>query len=297
MKNKENFMEKIEGNIVIPDCEKLEKIKEKIKQEGADKIHALVDFDRTLTKAYVKGKERPSLISVLRDGNYLTPDYAEKAHALFDKYHPMEIDVNLSIEEKKKAMREWWINHFKLLIESGLNKKDLKRVVDSEGVEFREGALEFIDRLNKAEIPLVIMSSSGLGGDNIAMFLKKQNRLYDNIHIISNVYIWDKNGNAVSVKEPIIHNFNKDETSIKNFPAFEIVKNRKNVLLLGDSLGDVGMIEGFDYDNLLKIGFLNEKIDESLEKYKENFDVVILNDSDMDYVNDLLKNIAEVAQR
>ncbi|MBU4284624.1 hypothetical protein KKF60_00995 [Patescibacteria group bacterium] len=297
MKNKENSIEKIEGNIIIPDCGRLEQIKEKIKQGGVDKIHALVDFDRTLTKSFVKGKERPSLISVLRDGNYLTPDYAEKAHALFDKYHSMEIDINLSIEEKKKAMREWWINHFKLLIESGLNKKDLERVVDSEGVEFREGALEFIDRLNKAKIPLVIMSSSGLGGDNIAMFLKKQNRLYDNIHIISNTYIWDKNGNAIGVKEPIVHNFNKDETSIKNFPAFEIVKDRKNVLLLGDSLGDVGMIEGFDYDNLLKIGFLNEKIDESLEKYKENFDVVILNDSDMDYVNDLLKNIAILAQR
>ncbi len=77
---------------------------------------------------------------------------------------------------------------------------------------------------------------------------------------------------------------------IKDFPeAHSKVKNRKNVILLGDSLADAEMIKGFDYGNIFKIGFLNERIRESLDDYKERYDVVILNDGPMKYVNDFLK--------
>jgi hypothetical protein len=60
-------------------------------------------------------------------------------------------------------------------------------------------------------------------------------------------------------------------------------------LLLGDSLDDVGMVEGFDYKNLLKIGFLNENVEENLEKFKKTFDVVLTGDPGMEYINNLLK--------
>ena len=83
--------------------------------------------------------------------------------------------------------------------------------------------------------------------------------MYDNIHIVSNEYQWDKNGNAVEVKEPIIHSLNKNESSLKNFPFYEDIKPRKNILLLGDSLGDLDMITGFDYVSLISIGFYNYK--------------------------------------
>ena len=74
---------------------------------------------------------------------------------------------------------------------------------------------------------------------------------------------------------------------------FKKIKDRKNVLLLGDSLGDIGMITGFDYDNLIKIGFLNENVKENVEYYKRNYDAIILNDSSMDFINKLLKKIIE----
>ena len=53
------------------------------------------------------------------------------------------------------------------------------------------------------------------------------------------------------------------------------------------------MITGFDYDNLIKIGFLNEKVDENIEKYKENFDIILLNDTNINYVNELVKEIVK----
>jgi len=275
--------------IIIPSPEKLEKLKKSVSQSGPEKLHILADFDRTLTTAFVNGKSIPSLISILRDGNYLTPDYAQKAHELYDKYHPIEIDPKIPIEEKKRAMKEWWTTHFNLLIKSGLNRKDLEKVVESGKIKLRDGFKEFTDFLKIHNIPLVIMSSSGLGGDAISMYLGKEGKLYDNIFIISNSYNWDKNGNVVSIKQPIIHTLNKYETAIQDFPVFELIRNRKNVLLLGDSLDDVGMVEGFDYENVIKIGFLNENIEESLEYYKRNFDIIILDDSSMEYINNLLK--------
>ena len=51
------------------------------------------------------------------------------------------------------------------------------------------------------------------------------------------------------------------------------------------------MVKGFDYENLIKIGFLNENVEENLESFKANYDVLILNDSSMDYINKLLREI------
>jgi len=279
-------------NLIIVDNKDLERKKEIFSKEGKDKIHVVTDFDRTLTKVYVNGKMIPSIISILRDGDYISKDYAEKAHALYNKYRPIEKDSNIPIKEKKKKMKEWWAEHFKLLIKSGLNKKHLEIIIKHENIKFREHALEFFSILRKFEIPLIIISSSGLG-DAIPMLLKRENCLYSNIHIISNFYRWDKDGKAIGIKKPIIHSLNKEEISIKSYPVFNLIKNRKNVILLGDSLDDVGAVKGFDCKNLIKIGFLNEDINKNLVHYRKKFDVLLLNDTDMNYVIELIKEIVK----
>ena len=92
------------SEIIIADPKRLAETKKKIKADGPEKFHVLADFDRTLTRAFTDGKEYPSLISVLRNDGYLTPDYPVKAQALYDQYHPIEIDQNISCEEKKATM-------------------------------------------------------------------------------------------------------------------------------------------------------------------------------------------------
>jgi cytosolic 5'-nucleotidase 3 len=276
-------------NIKIPHQEEFEKKKDIFKNEGIEKIHIISDFDRTLTKAFVNGEKFPSIISQLYDGHHLTDDYTQKANALKDKYHPIEINSNIPIEEKRRAMEEWWRTHKKLLIESGLNLKDVQDIVDNGKLEFRVGATEFFDLANNNNIPLVIFSSSGIG-EAIPMYFKKINRNYKNIHIVTNSMIYNENGNAIATKEPVIHVFNKGEIALKGLPIMKKLKVRKNVLLLGDSLGDLDMIEGFKYDNIIKIGFYNYK-EENLEDFEKNFDAIILNDGSMNFVNDLLKEI------
>ncbi len=272
------------NEVIIANEESLEEKKKKILEDGADKFHVLADFDRTLTKAFFNEKKANTIISHLRNGNYLTEGYAKKAHELFDKYHPIEIATDVKDEEKSKKMNEWWNAHFDLLIKSGLNKSDLEKVVNDESLEFREGVVEFLKFLKEKNILLVILSSSGVG-DTIPMYLEKEGILYNNIHIISNLYKWDGEENAIGVHEPIIHVMNKSEISVKNLPIYGELLKRKNVLLIGDSLGDLGMIEGFDYDNLVSVGFLNESVEENLERYKKNFDVVITDDGSFDWIN------------
>ncbi|MBW6461677.1 MAG: hypothetical protein K0B07_01360 [DPANN group archaeon] len=161
----------------------------------------------------------------------------------------------------------------------------------SSNVCIREGLTGFFEVLQKYDVPVVIISSNGLGGVSISLYLEKEKLVYKNIHIISNSYIWDDDGNAIGVKEPIIHVANKDETAIKKTPVYDLIKSRKNVILLGDSPDDIKMVSGFNYDNIIKVGFLNENQKNNLELYKKMFDIVILNDSGMDAVNNLLKDI------
>ena len=187
-------------------------------------------------------------------------------------------------------MEEWWRTHKKLLIDSGLNLKTIQKVVDKGYLEFRKGALEFFDLTHEKQIPLVIFSSSGLG-EAIPLYFKKINKDYKNIHIISNSMKYDKKGDAISIIEPIIHVFNKGEIALKGLPIMKELKDRKNIILLGDSLGDLNMTEGFNYKKIIKIGFLNYQDEENLNDYKKVYDVVILNDGNMSYVNGLLKKI------
>jgi 5'-nucleotidase len=278
-------------NIVIPDQKKLDRIRSAMAEGGSANLHILADFERTMTKCYVKGERIPSLISILRDGNYLTKDYAAKAQALFDKFHPIEIDPKISKKEKSRAMEEWWKTHYKLLKKTGLEKSDIESIIKSDKIQFREGMLEFFDFTKEKNIPMVIISGAGVGEDAIDLLLQKVGRRYDNIYIVSNLIIWDKKGKMAGAREPIVHVFNKDETAIHKFPFYSQIKDRKNVILLGDTLEDLDMVHGFDYENLLSIGFLNEEIDEQLPYYKKAYNVVITNDGDMKYVNQLIREI------
>jgi 5'-nucleotidase len=139
-------------------------------------------------------------------------------------------------------------------------------------------------------IPFIIISASWIWKKSINYFLKEKWLLTDNVHIISNDFHWDESWKAIWYKEPIIHSFNKSETVLKQNPEiYNKIENRKNVILLWDSLWDHHMIDWFEYKNLIKIWFLNEKEDELFESYKEIYDIVLTWDSEGEILNDLLK--------
>lgn len=273
------------AKVIIPNKKDYENRITRIIEAGADNLHVISDFDRTLTKAFVNGEKTPSIISILRKEDYLGEDYTEKAYALAEKYRPIEDDPKCPISKKKEKMNEWWQKHFDLLIKSQLNKSHIKRVAQSDKIEFRPYIDTFLGMLNDLKIPLVIFSASGLGSESINEMIQAKNLAFENIFTISNSFNWDDQGYLKGVNEPIIHSYNKDEGVLYKFPEVaEVVEDRKNIILIGDSLGDADMAKGFSFDNLIKIGFLNENVEELLPKYEELYDVIITGDADAEFL-------------
>lgn len=277
-------------DVSISNPEKLEKELDQIKEAGPESVQVLADFDRTLTTAFVDGEKVSSVISVLRDGDYISNDYAQEAAKLFNKYHPIENDINLSSQERKAAMEIWWREHFKLLIDSGLTINHTNQAVEAGRIRLREGVKEFIDLLDKEKIPLVIVSSTALGVESIRFILESNKLMNDNIEIISNKFIWDEEGRAIDVEEPIVHLANKDEV-VFDFELKAKLQARKNIFLLGDNLEDKKMVGDLNYDKLITIGFLNENVEKYINRYRKEFDVVIKNDGNFDYINKLLTSV------
>ena len=125
-------------NIIIVNPEQFEHTKKRMQEDGADKFHVLSDFDRTITKGFVEGQRSPTAISQFRNGGYLTADYAPRAFAYYDIYHPIEIDPHIPREEKAAKMDEWWNLHFDLLVECGLTKSVIQEVAAKKTLQFRD---------------------------------------------------------------------------------------------------------------------------------------------------------------
>ena len=123
------------------------------------------------------------------------------------------------------------------------------------------------------EIPVIILSA-GIG-NVIEKVLRDNNCFFKNTVIISNFIKFDQNGNMEEFEDNIIHTLNK---TMKNHLPEEIQKKVDNLefaLLLGDMVEDKKMLDESKLDNAILVGFLNDKIEENLEIYKKNFDVVL----------------------
>jgi 5'-nucleotidase len=128
------------------------------------------------------------------------------------------------------------------------------------------------------------------------MFLEKEipkfKHNHESSHIVSNFLQYDPNGKLLSFSKKLIHPFNKNEHEIHDTPYFQSILNRPNVLLLGDTLGDIGMIGGMkNLKQILRIGYLNRSTSTKLEVYKRAYDIVICDDSTFDVPNVILNSI------
>jgi len=276
-------------NVHIKNKEELNKKIEKIKRDGINSLHVIADWDRTLTKEFFEGERTCTSFEHIRKSGFLSEEYTKKSYALFDHYYPIEQSDEISAKEKNEKMYEWWSKHLQLLIESGLKKEFILDMIKKEHTHIRDGFNEFFKLLEKHSIPILIFSA-GLG-DVIKEFLINKNQLYHNVHIISNFFRFDDNNKIIGFENEIIHSMNKKEVEIKQFLYYGEIKERKNVILLGDTLGDLEMAEEVDHDCIIKIGFLNKPDENKFEKFSNSFDVVVLNDGDLNYVNELIKLI------
>ena len=252
-----------------------ENIKSFLPFKNLNNMYVVADFDRTITK----GNSKTSW-SILANSNLVPKSYIEERQALYNHYRPIEIDENMNFELKSSLVKEWFKKHVELFVKYKTSEKLFETAAtDLRVMEFRPGAKEFIEFLNKNKIPLIIISA-GIG-NFIESFLKHNNCFFDNIYISSNKIIF-KNGIATGVDNNIIHSLNKNEVSLPP-EILNKLQYRNKVILLGDQVSDLKMVDKSAHDFVLSVGFLTEEHKEQFEALKSNFDIVCeLND---DYNN------------
>uniref|UniRef100_M4C7A7 5'-nucleotidase n=1 Tax=Brassica campestris TaxID=3711 RepID=M4C7A7_BRACM len=254
--------------------------------------NVIADFDGTLTRYRVNGVRGQSSHGILQQGN---ADYDAKREALYEHYHPLEFSPLIPLEDKTKLMEEWWSKTHNLLIEGGLTFDAIKDSVANSSIAFRDGVAELFEFLEEKEIPVLIFSA-GLADVIEEVLRQKLHRTFKNVKIVSNRMVFDDDGRLVSFKGKLIHVLNKnehaldmaaplhDQLGVDNGGEGEenaYVKQRTNVLLLGDHMGDLRMSDGLNYESRISIGFLNDNVEKSLESYRKAFDIVYLNDAPM----------------
>jgi cytosolic 5'-nucleotidase 3 len=291
--------EKTTSFFLVKDQIGFEKKLAEMRRDGPSRLQIVTDFDFTLTKFYQKSYGRGySCHKTIEDCGFLSDDYHTKAQALQRKYYPLEIDPSLEEETRIKYMVEWVTKAHALLETSGLTEDTLKKAVATAvvngGMALRPRVQELLSLTQSLDVPVLIFSAG------IANVLEEVLRielglgvLPRHVSVASNRIIFDKTGGIQGFTEPLFHVFNKRASALEVCEpnSLDELQDRTNVLLFGDSLGDLNMSQGLTQSNIIKVGFLNDRLDR-LPEYLSKFDVVILGDPGMDVSLKLLRDIA-----
>ncbi|GAO50213.1 UMPH-1-domain-containing protein [Saitoella complicata NRRL Y-17804] len=303
------------GAIYSKDPESLHRKVERILADGGENLHIISDFDMTLTKYWIKdrktGEKRRGVSShgVMKYMPGMTLELLEKEDALVEKYYPIEMSPHLTVAQKIPHMEAWWNSAHDILASINLSRSDLTSTLKNYPFQFREGAKELLHAAHERGVEVSVFSA-GVGdvivegmkplGVPITQDLSAKGEGV--VKVVANRMKWtgdEPEDKCVGFHDPLIHSFNKGEHTLSspseptepNVPTS--TSHRPNVLLLGDSLGDIHMKDGYPHKNSLSVGFLNVDEDMWLDRYLEVFDVVISGeDESMDWVSFLIGSLS-----
>ncbi|KAJ8253717.1 hypothetical protein COCON_G00203290 [Conger conger] len=277
-------------SVYMRDGTRVEGVIQAMRQAGANALQVISDFDMTLTRFSYNGKRCPTCHNILDNSKLISEECKEKLKDLLNTYYPIEINSGLSAEEKLPLMVEWWTKAHALLVQQKIKKDLLSPVVRESSAMLREGYQLFFDCLQEHSVPLLIFSA-GIG-DVLEEVIRQAGVFHPNVKVFSNYMDFDENGALQAFKGQLIHIYNKREGALLNSGHFQELRDRHNVLLLGDSLGDLTMADGvYGMENILKIGYLNDKVEERKESYLKAYDIVLERDETMNVANAILHHV------
>ena len=254
---------------------------ERIKNWSDDSIYVLADFDRTITVGDSEGSW-----SILSKSDKVAKGYKKEAREIYNYYRPIEVDESLDEDIKNDLMVEWWNKHINLFVKYQIPEEIISTAArDLNIMKFRAGGREFLESMRDRKIPVVIISA-GIG-NFIEQFFEVNNCKFENIFIVSNFIKFEK-GIAVGISDTVIHSLNKNEVALSEEIKAKLGE-RKNIILMGDCIGDVKMAKKEYREDALKIGFLEENIEESKPYYEAEFDVVCTDNTGFGELSEKLK--------
>ena len=257
------------GKLLIRDPKEVREKVTEIAKMGHDHLQILTDFDMTLTKAgHIDGRSADSSFKALQDSVFIPQHAKMQNRKLYDHYHPIEMDPNISQEEKGKQMQDWWEGTMTIFSSIGLQRADYARVVLESRLLFRHGVNDLLSLASKLRLPLFIVSG-GLAEIIQASFYaimhngETEEEIFEywhqHVQVLSNQFEFVED-RGVGYQTPLIHILNKrafiyDENAKRSF--------RKNTIVMGDIIEDVKMVNHEKHDIVLKIGFFNNTAKEA----------------------------------
>lgn len=249
---------------------------EKVNNLKIKNFYVITDFDRTLTTK----ESEPSMGIVPK---YLGGECLKERTKIFEHYRPLELDYTIKEQEKQRIMKEWANKSFTLLSEY-ITQDIIDKALENSNIHFRKGAKDFLIKMNNMNIPVIIMSSGV--GNILKAFLEKEGCLFDNIEIVSNFFEFEEEKAHIdlhSIMATSNKEYNKIPENIRNQ-----IEEKETALLFGDLIEDIKMANKEKLLNTISFGFLDANIEDNLERFNKNFDVVLAGDEDFDSIKQVL---------
>lgn len=117
---------------------------------------------------------------------------------------------------------------------------------------------------------------------------------HPNVQVRYSFMGFGENGVLKRLKGKLIHKFNKHDghrglTILTISEYFNPLKDSNNS---GDSKGDLRMADGVvNTEHILEVGYLNDRVDELLEKYVDSYDITLVKDESLEVDNSVLQKI------
>ena len=205
------------------------------KEINKKRTFVISDFDRTITT-----QDSTTSWSVINNSDLVDNSYKIDSRTLYNYYRQIELNSNISLEDKKRYMEEWTIKEVELLKKYNIDKSMFYKILSkSNRFILRPDFKEFYNRISELGIRLYIIS----GGiyDSIEYILKRDSIPLEKITIISNKLKFDNN-QIIGIDGNIITSCNKDSISLP-------IGKEEHGLLFGDIPEDKNMGNLYDtYD-------------------------------------------------
>jgi uridine kinase len=243
---------------------------QRFRSAGPGSIHAIFDFDRTMTTGVNPGEDITTWHIL---DNHLAKDGRVRADALFKKYRQLEIKGFMTEEDAY----EWWSQHLDLFVEYGTNISDIKQSF-VQAAKLRSGIGDLAMLCKKLDIPIIILSA---GVKEVIEVMNQHNGITSS-HLIATRLRYSSDGRIVGWdRDTLVHAFNKLHWSRKELDLYR--KDRPYTILVGDGLEDAKMAQG--HDNVLRIRIYDPRKDEpdnistfTNKSFDAGFDLVVGSD-------------------
>ena len=257
------------------------KSKGKIDDITLDNFYVVIDFDRTITT-----KDSNTTFSLFSISGLYSEEYLKGMVENYNYYRPLELDINITEEEKIKVLKNWQQASYNLMLKYRVKESDIPNILqDKKSLTLREGVIDFIKFLNDKNIPMVV-SSAGIGNFIIEL-LKKHECYTNNIYVYSNMLKF-KDDEIINDFGKLIHSMNKNDIILPN-EFLKKIKNKKYALVIGDQLSDIKMADNLPKVDIISFGFLEANVKERKKLFYDSFDVVLTENESFDEIKKLLE--------